>query len=627
MDYEAEYQGYREKGLRALAQSKLADAIEALGRAALLRPSDPEAHFNFGRALSAAGKIEAARRVYLRALGLAPNRLEVRSALLSLPPLPPEREDFHEDQPLHVDGIPRSFAIVDVKKGGFGIVYVVRSVQSREVWALKTFQAKFLWSDEDRKRFEREALTWVQLERHPNVVSAQSLVRIEGFPCLQLEYVPGNLADVLHEHRLPPVLATEWALQLCDGMFYVHQKLGIVHRDLKPANCLITGDMILKVSDFGLARAFSELQEQFLDISEMSGQVRSQLTSVAGTPYYMAPEQFEAGKKLDTRTDIFAFGVMFYQMLTQDLPPIGATRTHIAKCASTYGVPVELKEIMLRCVQPDVERRPNDFRELRWLLERSYQRLTGKGAPPAAGTLEMNAADWNDKGKALWELGKFEEAVICYKRFLCINDGNATVWMNYGAGLMKLGRFSEALDSCDRGLEINPNDPGLWSNKAMSLESLKRLVEARACYERAVELAPESDEILWMNFGALLSDMGQTDDAIRCSEHALKINARNAKCWFNLASGLIKKARFQEALVGCDNGLAIEPRNHVLWNGRACALMNLGQFQEALLSCDRGLEIEPNETRLWERKGHALRSLGRTKEASECFERARLLGN
>src|SRR6266851_188897 len=215
MDYEAEYQRYREKGLRALAQSKPTDAIEALGRAALLRPNDPEAHFNFGCALSAAGKIEAARQAHLRALNLNPNSPEVRSALLALPPLPPEREDFEVDRPLHVDGMPMSFVIAEVKKGGFGTVYVVASVNSGKLWALKTFQSKFLWNDEDRKRFEREAATWIQLERHPNVVSAHSLVRIEGFPCLLLEYVPGNLADVLREQRLPPVLATEWALQLC----------------------------------------------------------------------------------------------------------------------------------------------------------------------------------------------------------------------------------------------------------------------------------------------------------------------------------------------------------------------------------------------------------------------------
>ena len=623
LEYEAEYRRYREKGLTAFGQGKFTAAIEALVRAALFHPGDPEAHFNLGRALYAAGKIEAARQVYLRALVLNPHHSEVRSALLALPPLPPGREDFQVKQLLHIDGT--SFEVLEVKKGGFGTVYVVASAKSRKLYALKTFQSRFLWSDEDRKRFEREALTWMQLDRHPNVVIAHSLVKIEGFLCLWLEFVPENLADVLRERRLPPKLAMEWALQLCDGMFYVHEKLGIVHRDLKPPNCLITDDLILKVTDFGLARAFDDVQQRFLDIAELSSETRAHFTGVAGTPYYMAPEQFDPGRKLDTRADIFAFGVMFYQMLTQDLPPIGAARAHIAKHASPYGVPDDLKEIMIHCVQPDLRRRPNDFRELRLLLERSYRRLTGVDAPPSSGPLEMTTGDWNDKGIALEELGNFEDAFSCFERALSMDSRNATRWLGHGQGLMRLLRFSEALDSFDRGLEISPNDPQLWSGKAIALQSLNRLVEARASHERAVQLQPQ-DERLWVNFGGLLWDMGQRDDAIGCFEHAVKINPRAADCWFNLGSTLIQIGRFQDGLASFDNGLAIEPRNHILWNGRACALKNLGQFQEALLSCDRGLEIEPKYTPLWETKGYVLRSLGKIKEASECFERAQTLG-
>jgi serine/threonine protein kinase len=624
LNYEAEYRGYREKGLTAFGQRKFTEAIEALGRAVLFRPGDPEAHFNLGRALSAAGKIEAARQAYLRASNIDPNSPEVRFALLALPPLPPERQDFQVKQALHVDGTATSFVVLEVKKGGFGTVYIVVSAKSRKFYALKTFQSKFLWSDEDRQRFEREALTWIQLDRHPNVVSAQCLVRIEGVPCLLLEYVPENLAAVLRERRLPPKLAMEWALQLCDGMFYVHQKLGIVHRDLKPPNCLITDKLTLKITDFGLARSFAESQERSLDISELSSAIRAHFTGVAGTPYYMAPEQFEAGRKLDTRADIFAFGVMFYQMLTQDLPPVGAARSHIAKRASAYGVPDNLKEIMIRCVQPDVRRRPNDFRELRRLLERSYRRLTGEDPASPAPLEEMSASDWSDKGIAMLELSNLEEAVACFKRSLSLNDGNAETWLNYGSPLMELKRFSEALDSFDRGLDIHPTNPYLWSSKAMALESLSRLVEARACHERALELQPK-DETLWMHFGALLADMGQFDDAIRCLDRALKINPRDAKCWLNLASNLIQMDRFQEALVSCDNGLAIEPRYHLLWKRRALALMKLGQFQESLFSCERGLEIEPHDPTLWNIKGCSFHLMGRTKEANECFEREQVL--
>ncbi len=193
MDYEAEYQGYRDKGLRALAQSKLADAIEALGRAALFHPNDSEAHFNLGQALQSAGKIEAARQAYVRALNVNPASSEVRRVLLSLPPLPPGRNEFPINQLVHAPELELAFWVLEVKKGGFGAVYVVEEwpgglpafnehgqFVDADRSALKTLQARFLWSDEDRERFERECLHWIMLDRHPNIIQARAVVEVEG---------------------------------------------------------------------------------------------------------------------------------------------------------------------------------------------------------------------------------------------------------------------------------------------------------------------------------------------------------------------------------------------------------------------------------------------------------------
>src|SRR5208282_5893455 len=122
LDYEAQYKRYREIGLSALAQSKLTEGIEALGHAALLRSNDPEAHLNLGRAFERYGKIEAARNAYLRAVHLQPRAAEARQALLALPPLPPAREDFRIGEVLSAGYT--DYKIVEIKKGGFGIVYI-----------------------------------------------------------------------------------------------------------------------------------------------------------------------------------------------------------------------------------------------------------------------------------------------------------------------------------------------------------------------------------------------------------------------------------------------------------------------------------------------------------------------
>ena len=317
-----EYGRHRERGLQLLAEGQTLNAIRALGQAMQLRPYEAEAHLNLGLAFERFGKIEAARNAYLRAMHIEPRAAEARQALLALPPLPPGREDFRIGQVISSRGN-RGYEILEIKKGGFGIVYIVIDRRGQH-YALKTFQAQYLWSDEDRERFEREALTWIKLDRHPHIVSAHWMERLEAFPCLVLEYVPGgDLGLLLRQKSLPTGRALDLASQVCDAMSYAHKKLGIVHRDLKPSNCLLAGDGSLKVTDFGLARAFGAGQERILGLSEFDPGIRTQYTTAAGTPKYMAPEQSSAAGQLDTRTDIYAFGIMLYEMFGGDLPPIG----------------------------------------------------------------------------------------------------------------------------------------------------------------------------------------------------------------------------------------------------------------------------------------------------------------
>jgi serine/threonine protein kinase len=187
-------------------------------------------------------------------------------------------------QVLHSSTTGHTYEVLEVKKGGFGAVYIVRKEDSGELYAPKTFQARYLWSDEDRERFEREAITWVMLDHHPNIVTARWVERIEGSPCLVLEYVHGgDLAQLLQKGSLPVERALELALQFCDGMAYAHHKLGIVRRDVKPSNCLLAKNGPLKVTDFGLARTFGQAQEEALGLSGLGLGVKTQYTMPLGT--------------------------------------------------------------------------------------------------------------------------------------------------------------------------------------------------------------------------------------------------------------------------------------------------------------------------------------------------------
>jgi tetratricopeptide (TPR) repeat protein len=593
-ELDAEYGEHRDRGLRELAAGRIEEAIRALGRGVHLRPDLAEAHLNMGRAFQQAGKMEAARRAYERALEIDFTCAEARSALAALPPPPPTREDFRVGQMIHSGtGAQTTYEIVDLKKGGFGAVYIVRREESGQLYALKTFQARYLWSDEDRERFEREAVTWVMLDRHPNIVTAHWVERIEGFPCLVLEYVPGgDLAQLLHKGLLPVDRALELALQFCDGMAYARQKLGIVHRDVKPSNCLLAEDGTLKVTDFGLARAFGEAQESMLGLSSLGVKARAQYTTPAGTPQYMAPEQFRAGARLDTRTDIYAFGIMLYEMLMGDLPRIGpAAQGHIHANAAACRVPEGLLRFILRCVEPDPRKRPTDFAEVRRAVGAAYRTIAGRTTPAPQEPFPMGPAEWNNKGNALGTLGRSEEALACY----------------------------------DCGLQIDPRDSRLWNNKGTALQALGHYEQALACYDRGLGMDPLNGA-LWHNKGLALADLGRHEEALACYDRGLEIDPRNGALWQKKGVALAALLRCKEALTCYDRGLEINPRDSDLWRNKGLALLLLGRFQEALACYERGLAIAPRDGILWNTKAVALQALGRTEEAEECFRRAQELG-
>ena len=190
------YVKFLAQGQSELSDGKVQEAISALERAVHLNPRSFEAHLWLGTAFERAGKFEAARAAYSFALNLDLTSAEARDALSRLPSAPPLQKDFRVGQVLWSTTTDCMWKVLEVKRGGFGAVYVVRD-QLGSLNALKTFQARYLWSDPDRKRFEQEAVTWVLLDRHPHIVSALWAERIRGFPCLVLE--------VFAKRRLGPI--------------------------------------------------------------------------------------------------------------------------------------------------------------------------------------------------------------------------------------------------------------------------------------------------------------------------------------------------------------------------------------------------------------------------------------
>jgi len=200
-------------------------------------------------------------------------------------------------------------------KGGMGEVYGAKDqILGRDV-AIKVLPDEFARDADRVARFQREAKLLASLN-HPNIAAIHGLEEADGTHFLVLELIEGDtLADRIKGGAIPVEESLKLALQIAEALEVAHEK-GVIHRDLKPANIKVTPDGKVKVLDFGLAKAFSgEQADLSLSNSPTLSVAATQQGVILGTASYMSPEQAR-GKEVDKRADIWAFGVVLFEMLT-----------------------------------------------------------------------------------------------------------------------------------------------------------------------------------------------------------------------------------------------------------------------------------------------------------------------
>ena len=282
-------------------------------------------------------------------------------------------------------------------EGGMGEVYrATDSRLGREV-AIKVLP-EAVASDADRlARFELEARTVAGLN-HPNIVVLYSIEDEGDVRFLTMELVEGESLDRhMEPHGLPIARVVELGIAIADALAAAHEK-GVVHRDFKPANVMLTRDGRVKVLDFGLAKL--EASDAALDMTQ-AATLASPLSAagqVVGTVPYMAPEQVR-GEAVDSRTDVFALGILLYELATGRRPFEGATlgvistailRDAPAALASVRAdVPTDLEHIVARCLEKEPSARFQTALELSHALQHMRQAREGGAAvklPPAPAT-------------------------------------------------------------------------------------------------------------------------------------------------------------------------------------------------------------------------------------------------
>jgi len=411
--------------------------------------------------------------------------------------------------------------------GGMGHVYAARDTELGREVALKV--ASFDGEDA-QARLRREAQHASRLS-HPNICHIYDVGRADGQLFVVMELVNGrSLSDLVREGPLSIANARRHGIEVADALAHAHEH-GVTHRDLKSTNVMITPKRGAKVLDFGLARMLDTHQIDALSQSQRS------LTDegmIAGTLPYMAPELLR-GQRGDQRSDIWALGVLLYEMVAGRRPFTGATGfevsagiLHQEPQALPSSVPAAMRAIILRCVEKDPGKRYQDAADVHLALEEmkgltKFPTLRIQHIPPrlttrlllfilglataaivvyAIRSATRSPIVSNVIGYSLLEDGEFEQAIDQFQAVANRSPSEANPWDSLGEGFLANGMPDKALEAYSRALAIDSTYGPSILGRGLALAALGRYEEA---------LAKESPDFRIQAF--LLSRVGRYREA------------------------------------------------------------------------------------------------------------------
>ncbi|MEE8556870.1 MAG: protein kinase [Myxococcota bacterium] len=354
---------FRTKGMHTLSLKKFEQAI---GEAAITRQT-VEAHYNLAQALEDNGDWRQAIDAYERILTFDYHYRDVAERLehskASYENQGTKRATHAGAAAAAAESTGRYQLGKELGRGGMGVVYLARdAVLERDV-AFKVLPEEVRSNANSLRAFLREAKAAAKLN-HPNIVTVYDAGKSEHGFYLAMEYVEGStLKQIVQRRGAIPLSGVLYVLrQMAEALAYAHRKK-VVHRDIKSANTMWTASKKVKIMDFGLAKVLEE--------------VRGQTTLVAGTPFYMSPEQ-TLGRQVDHRTDLYSLGVTIFELATSQLPfQQGNVPYHHVHTAPpdpreiNQELPEFLCGIILRCLAKDPEERFARAEEILEALERS----------------------------------------------------------------------------------------------------------------------------------------------------------------------------------------------------------------------------------------------------------------
>ncbi len=296
-------------------------------------------------------------------------------------------------------------------KGGMGEVYLAEDTKLDRKVALKFLPPEFVVNADRMNRFNREAKAVTALN-HPNIITIYDINEVAGRHFIANEYIDGQtLRQFADGQPIESVRALEIAIQIASALAEAHSA-GIAHRDIKPDNIMIRRNGLVKILDFGIAKVSNAGEsDSGRDSGGETPATSTQLGMLVGTADYMSPEQAR-GLEVDTRTDLFSFGIVLFELIEGRLPFSGATSAETIDAILNQETPAaginsaEIRDVLDRCLKKDrAERYQNaeelliDLRSARRAVDHRRSRLTTDGSEPSPANSAPQLSHENSIGK------------------------------------------------------------------------------------------------------------------------------------------------------------------------------------------------------------------------------------